>query len=169
MLKQEMLRSILLSLLLFFFISFSKTYPECSFIYYLEIPAITDVRLLSDNTPELQFNGKWSPICGHYFWDNDFGADLFCRKLGFTSGGTVIGRKRGNGKFELSSDAIGIGRCSGSDNDIFKCSAGCNDLGLKSSCYTASRCRSGEESGIRIQCGQGKKTMKYEFLKQIFL
>ena len=28
----------------------------------------------------------WSPLCGHYFWDNQYGAEKFCQKLGYPSG-----------------------------------------------------------------------------------
>merc|ERR1712079_1001453 len=31
--------------------------------------------------PEVYINGNYRPICGHFFWDNDNGADLFCKQL----------------------------------------------------------------------------------------
>ena len=43
-----------------------------------------NVRLIEDKYPEVFWNGKWSPICGPYFWDNDFGASLFCQRLNST-------------------------------------------------------------------------------------
>ena len=41
-----------------------------------------DVKLDS-SIPMIHWNGRWSPICGHYFWDNDNGVYEFCRMLGF--------------------------------------------------------------------------------------
>ena len=31
-------------------------------------------------------DGKWRPICGHWFWDNNYGAKAFCKRLGYESG-----------------------------------------------------------------------------------
>ena len=36
------------------------------------------VRLVEEKFPEVFWNGVWTPICGHWFWNNDYGADLFC-------------------------------------------------------------------------------------------
>ena len=45
------------------------------------------VRLASDNTPEIFWNGNWIPICGHDFWNTNsdghqISVALFCQKLG---------------------------------------------------------------------------------------
>ena len=40
--------------------------------------------MIEDKYPEVFWNGKWSPICGPYFWNNDFGASLFCQRLSST-------------------------------------------------------------------------------------
>ena len=45
-----------------------------------------DVKLEEDGTPLVFWDSQWIPICGHYFWDNQHGAELFCRKMGFESG-----------------------------------------------------------------------------------
>lgn len=39
-----------------------------------------------DTTPEIWTDGKWMPICGHWFWDSQEGARTFCRALGFDQG-----------------------------------------------------------------------------------
>merc|ERR1712039_1111068 len=44
------------------------------------------VRLDDNNIAEISFKGNWFPICGHWFWDNANGANLFCQKLGSQSG-----------------------------------------------------------------------------------
>ena len=41
------------------------------------------IRFQNDNaTPEMYFDQQWNPICAHHFADNDFGANMFCLKLG---------------------------------------------------------------------------------------
>ena len=66
------------------------------------------VRLGSDDIAEVYFNEKWVPICGHWFWDNNIGATLFCQKLGFESG--II-----NERFELTNDGLRVGKCDSGD------------------------------------------------------
>ena len=39
------------------------------------------VRLIQEKYAEIWVDGKWSPICGPGFWDNNIGATLFCQKL----------------------------------------------------------------------------------------
>ena len=40
------------------------------------------VELKYGKNPIVKTNdGKWTPICGHWFWDNNYGASMFCRKL----------------------------------------------------------------------------------------
>ena len=48
-----------------------------------DVSGLMSIRFQNDNTtPEMYFNQQWSPICAHHFADNDFGAELFCIKLG---------------------------------------------------------------------------------------
>ena len=51
-----------------------------------------NVRLIEEKYPEVFWNGKWSPICGPCFWNNDFGASLFCQRLSsnYQSGISII-------------------------------------------------------------------------------
>ena len=105
------------------------------------------VRLIDGKYPEVWLNGKWSPICGHGFWDNNYGAIMFCRKLNplFISGIVRKGRER------LESDAIRVGRCDINDKWL-QCTGGCNDLGIGNGC---AKCRAGEDALIEIKCSQG--------------
>ena len=32
------------------------------------------------------WNKLWNPICAHDFWDNQYGAEKFCQKLGYNTG-----------------------------------------------------------------------------------
>ena len=45
-----------------------------------------DVKLNKDGTPFIFWNDLWSPLCGHYFWENQYGATKFCQQLGYESG-----------------------------------------------------------------------------------
>ena len=40
--------------------------------------------------PEVYHMGDWYPICGFHFWDDDEGANLFCKKLGFAGVGFEV-------------------------------------------------------------------------------
>eukprot|EP00928_Gymnodinium_smaydae_P025510 TRINITY_DN20291_c0_g2_i1.p1 TRINITY_DN20291_c0_g2~~TRINITY_DN20291_c0_g2_i1.p1 ORF type:complete len:421 (-),score=84.88 TRINITY_DN20291_c0_g2_i1:51-1313(-) len=45
-----------------------------------------DVLLTGQGVPHMCKEGKFLPICGHYFWNNNNGAQIFCRQLGFSRG-----------------------------------------------------------------------------------
>ena len=102
----------------------------------------------------MYWNEQWTPICGHYFWDNNVGADLFCQKLGFSSGvlssGLYPNQKT---KIKLESDAIRIGKCAANDKWL-NCTGGCNDLATGGHCPGNSNaaCSAGDLSGITIEC-----------------
>ena len=110
--------------------------------------------MVDDKYPEVFLNGKWSPICGHGFWNNNNGATLFCQKLSpnFRSGKVI---KRTDKK--LKSDAVRVGIC-GKNNQWLKCKWGCNDLGLGNGCSAKGRqevkCAKGESASIEIKCSK---------------
>mgnify|MGYP006975447451 FL=1 len=100
-------------------------------------------------------SGIWSPICGHWFWDNDFGATLFCQKLTSdpTSTGYVIRRT----DKPLEKDAIRIGNCLSNDQWL-SCSGGCNDLGTgqgNTNCADPYYCGANSPASIEIKCNIG--------------
>ena len=72
--------------------------------------------------PYIYWEHAFHPICGHYFWDNNYGATLFCKKLGYESG------KIAPGSYAPTVDAIRIGSCSSSDTHLLNCSgtSSCN-------------------------------------------
>ena len=78
-----------------------------------------DVTLLADGTPYLFWGGSWTPICGHYFWNNQNGAKAFCQKLGFSDG------SQNKEYSDYCEDAIEVGACS-SVNVIESCTGGSN-------------------------------------------
>ena len=93
-------------------------------------------------------SGSWLPICGHWFWDTNYGATLFCQKLDpkFSSG-TVIKRT----DKQLEKDAVRVGMCQNNDQWL-QCTGGCNDLGIGDGC---AKCSAGNWASIEIKCSQG--------------
>ena len=78
-----------------------------------------DVKLES-SIPMIHWNGMWSQICGHYFWDNDNGVYEFCRMLGFDDYDHYY-PKRNQKSQKLS---FWIGKCK--DGEFPYCSGRCN-------------------------------------------
>ena len=117
------------------------------------------VRLKDEKFPEVFLNGTWSPICGHWFWDNDYGAKLFCQILMSNpdSIGVVIRRT----DKPLESDGVRIGKCLINDQWL-SCSGGCNDLGTgkdcpeQCGCNNIDNCGADSPASIEIQCSDGK-------------
>ena len=99
-----------------------------------------DVKVGEDGHPMLFWDGKWSPICGHWFWDNHHGAKSFCKKLGYESGKYL----RTNEAYE--EDAILIGRCRKGES-LEKCTGTMNRYTLD-----FRMCRAGEKVAITISC-----------------
>ena len=88
------------------------------------------------------WKGRWSPICGNWFWDNQFGATSFCKKLGYTKGV----QERANEKYD--EDAIRIGKCNEGES-LEECTAGCNEKGLGDGC---AKCSTGNDVRVTITC-----------------
>ena len=112
-----------------------------------------DVRLKDEKFPEVFLNGIWSPICGHWFWDNDYGAKLFCQTL--TSNPDSTGKIIRRTDKPLESDGIRIGKCLINDQWL-SCSGGCNDLGTGQGCNNIDNCGADSPASIEIQCSDGK-------------
>ena len=103
-----------------------------------------DVKLEKDGTPKFFWSSEWSPICGHWFWNNHYGAKSFCNKLGYTNG-----KQYGYGADQTySEDAIRIGLCSDGQN-LESCGGSCNDKGVGNGCV---KCAAGEKVKITIRC-----------------
>ena len=101
------------------------------------------------------WNKTWSPICGHYFWDNPFGATKFCEQLGCYSGGEVLPNNYGKHSTpaNYTVDAFRFGACRENDN-WGKCTGGCNDDQNGGSCYkdSSANCKAGQPVAINITC-----------------
>jgi hypothetical protein len=53
--------------------------------------------------------GSWRPLTSHYFWDNNWGADIVCRDMGFGKGTTS--KRRNHNNRENFDTATGYRRC----------------------------------------------------------
>ena len=116
---------------------------------------MTEARLIDGKFPEVKVGGHWGPICGPWFWDNNYGATLFCKLLDskYTSG-TVIRRP----DRPLMSYGVMIGICRSTDEDLAKCTGGNNKI----SDYIESICGSKEKASVEIQC-----VGKFDYLRLV--
>ena len=84
--------------------------------------------MAADGTPYLFWEGRWSPICGHQFWDNQEGVKAFCKELGLTGGtaakSTILGVVIPY-MVIVDEDPIRIGKCNAGDA-IGSCTGGTN-------------------------------------------
>ena len=93
--------------------------------------------------PEVLFEGKYYPICGHYFWDNDYGAETVCKALGFNDGAHA----RTSAKYE--EHAMPVGKCN-SGQPLDECSGGGNAWGNLD--LNNGWCNSGKDIGVEVVC-----------------
>ena len=108
------------------------------------------MRLNNNELAEIYQNEKWMPICGHWFWDNNKGASLFCQQLGYKIG--IVKQESIARQVPLPDDGFRIGECK--TNDIWgQCTGGCNDHTIGGT--HCSDCRSGAMAGLRIECSNG--------------
>ena len=110
------------------------------------------LRLSSYPEGELQvdINGAWAPVCGHYFWNNDIGAGAACQSMGYASG-TVI-----KSRHTLSEPGgLYIGECS-EDEQLGRCSRGGGERYCpRNSVGGCGRCEAGEPAGVSVSCTGG--------------
>ena len=100
--------------------------------------------------------GGFHPICGHGFWNNDYGYNTFCKLLGFQ---TAIS----NNRVVTDVDAMRVGGCRESDTNLTKCSMGnCNEMKLGGVCtdHHKSRCMKGSNAVKKIKCMDGNQEGK---------
>ena len=128
----------------------------------LHLVLASGVRLEDGKFPEVFLNGTWSPICGHHFWDTDFGAQLFCQEL--TSNPASTGQVIKRTDKPLEKDAIRIGMCSINDTWL-SCTGGCNDLEIGQGC--SEHCDANSLASIEIKCSHGKKYYKRMYKPKI--
>ena len=112
-----------------------------------------DVMIGNDNVPMMYLNDTWSPICGHYFWNDNNATNLFCQKLGYVNG-TVTPKETDQHLESYSVDSARIGRCIHRNKDIMRCTGGCNDYRTGGVCFDNedANCSAGQQVKIRINC-----------------
>ena len=98
----------------------------------------------SDGIPYIFWGGEWSPICGHYFWNNEEGAKVFCKELGFQGGTLHVPDSA------YSEDAIEIGECR-TGQTIDSCTSESNNYEL------TEWCKAGNNVKITIDCEENKQ------------
>jgi len=101
-------------------------------------------------TPWILYDSEWYPICGHWMWDNNAAATLFCKKLGFDAG---VVNKRMN---KFSKDAMPVGACGKGETDLTACTAGGNSFGDFS--WGGGTCKVGHKIGIAVSCSGGSSS-----------
>ena len=95
--------------------------------------------------PEVLYQGKYYPICGHYFWDNDNGATIVCKLLGFESGSYKSTRV----KYDV--DSMPVGDCKPGE-ELIKCTGGGNAWGNFD--YRDGWCKKGTKVGVKVTCDE---------------
>ena len=93
--------------------------------------------------PEVRFQDKYHPICGHFFWDNDDGATTICKALGFSRGT----RWTTEDKYDV--DAMPVGKCKAGE-PLTKCTGGGNAWGDFN--YRDGYCNRGNTIGVKVIC-----------------
>ena len=110
-----------------------------------------DVKLNKDGTPFIFWDNLWSPLCGHYFWDNQYGAVKFCQKLGYALG--IHSGKPINRTYPV--DSFSIGACLESD-EWPSCTGGENYF-TPGKAFTNGTCEKSNNEAIMITCIGDKK------------
>jgi len=96
--------------------------------------------------PNVNFEGEWYPICGHWFWNSNDGATIVCQKLGFDLG------THQELDAPFTKDAIQVGRCNPGE-ELTSCTAGGNSWPT-----VISECESGQPGGsVTVTCQGGSE------------
>ena len=113
--------------------------------YSLEACRNGDVMLERNGTPLLFLDNKWSPICGHYFWDTVNGAKAFCKRLAYPSGTLQrIGHT-------YSEDSVRVGYCNEGE-DLLACTGGCNEYETGYGNGNSGSCTKNDKVSVSITC-----------------
>ena len=99
------------------------------------------------------WKGKWTPICGHLFWDNEYGAKKFCQKLDSKFNYGKITKRTDK---PLERDAIWIGK-SNREDEWLSFTGECNKLETGGECHEGNygSCAAGVGPSMEIECFSG--------------
>ena len=139
-------------------IDIDNTIIQCEYVFLIAC-ANGDVLLEQDGTPKILWGDAWSPICGHYFWDNQVGATKFCQKLGYGKG-AQSGSGSGN---HYTTDSFRLGSCQEGD-ELTGCTGGCNDYVVGGQCsnsgiFSSDECTQGDANAMTIHCIEPSNTV----------
>ena len=112
-----------------------------------------DVAFVADNIPKIFWEGEFIGICGDGFWNNNNGASLFCKKLGYETGS--ITKIPGAG---TTMKSLLIGSCTEDDTDLSTCKGGINNYTVQE----YSTCTTGNTYDIVCTGGTSPKTISCE-------
>ena len=107
---------------------------------------------MSDGTPLVLWNSQWSPICGHFFGDNNVGAKLFCNRMGYDDGLAIPFEPRQ----KYSVDSFRIGRCNKGDVWL-NCNGACNDYQVGGHCANGNLNDMANGNAIKCEKNHGPK------------
>jgi hypothetical protein len=77
-----------------------------------------EFRITREGWVERRSGGIWRPLTSHYFWDNNYGAQIVCRDMNY---GTGVRTKTRNQNNRSQFDSIGNRRCAASNTSISQC------------------------------------------------
>merc|ERR1719436_1667721 len=101
---------------------------------------------------ELYRNGQWGTLCGHYWWDNQRGAENICNQLGYSEG-TKYTAPGGSGPIQT-----GNRLCNGGETDILDCPLRRGELtGCTHDHDQGVHC-TGDRDLSKLECGADKPT-----------
>jgi hypothetical protein len=75
-----------------------------------------EFRITREGWVEIHYKGVWRPLTSHYFWDNNYGAQIVCESLGYGKG--VRTKTRNPNNRDLFDTRTGYRRCSSGNTNI---------------------------------------------------
>ena len=94
--------------------------------------------------PEVEFKGKWYPICTRYFAGNNIGIEAVCKALGFTAG-----TKHSEG-WILKTVSMPVGKCDEGDT-LDQCKyRKSRQWGVLDCSFC--HCKAGDTVGVKMAC-----------------
>ena len=117
------------------------------------------MKLGEKGKPQVYFNKKWNPICGHFFWDDEIGARKFCNEMGYSKG-SINEKKKGG---DAERDHFKIGKCLEADEFPF-CKGGCNEMEVGGKCKEdeSKKCDKGNSVKFYVTCSGDYNATKAE-------
>ena len=113
-----------------------------------------DVGFFANSIPKVFWKGEFVEICGDGFWNNHYGAAIFCKKLGYETG--VI--RKSSGQDTSTVHSLFIGACAASDTDLSACTGGHNTYSVAEH----SQCTKRNTYEIECSGGDSPKSLSCE-------